>query len=441
MLSALSSKLPFRRDGGQYRRQPIQMTDDAELEAAFDDEHEHGDDHDDPLDTRVGEHLIINVGEHEADPLSLDASTINNRHAGTSARGEVATNSIPGAYDFEPPVQMPTSTSARASFRDRFRLPFARNGSRGYSRLETREPGSEGRPLGGGQQNDGVFGNLMAKPEGVRRADGTVDYVGGDDEDRKEEVLPSYDNALADSSPPYWETTVIAPSGYLGPDDTLVEGLPVGNVFGFAWNLLVSMSFQFVGFLLTYLLHTTHAAKNGSRAGLGVTLIQYGFYIRQRTDEADALMLNPPPATTGDVGSDALWYWGQPVSPIDVDSDPNVNVNADGAPSVSATATATLKLLPSLFAGVMPTQAAHEDSASAALAASSSEEELEFLEERMRYGSFVNEWLSFVLMLFGWLMLVTAVVNYLKAVRYARALRAGGQEGAAASQAVQAMLD
>jgi hypothetical protein len=37
------------------------------------------------------------------------------------------------------------------------------------------------------------------------------------------------------------------------------------------------VSFQFVGFLLTYLLHTTHAARLGSRAGLGITLIQYGF--------------------------------------------------------------------------------------------------------------------------------------------------------------------
>lgn len=30
------------------------------------------------------------------------------------------------------------------------------------------------------------------------------------------------------------------------------------------------------GFLLTFILHTTHAAKNGSRAGLGITLIQLG---------------------------------------------------------------------------------------------------------------------------------------------------------------------
>jgi len=40
------------------------------------------------------------------------------------------------------------------------------------------------------------------------------------------------------------------------------------------------MSFQFVGFLLTYLLASTHAARCGSRVGLGVILIQYGFYVR-----------------------------------------------------------------------------------------------------------------------------------------------------------------
>jgi hypothetical protein len=43
---------------------------------------------------------------------------------------------------------------------------------------------------------------------------------------------------------------------------------------------MISMSFQLVGFLLTYLLHTTHAAKNGSRAGLGITLVQYGFTMK-----------------------------------------------------------------------------------------------------------------------------------------------------------------
>jgi hypothetical protein len=52
---------------------------------------------------------------------------------------------------------------------------------------------------------------------------------------------------------------------------------------------MISTSFQFVGFLLTYLLHSTHAAKNGSRAGLGITLIQYGFTMKSSVSD------DPPP--------------------------------------------------------------------------------------------------------------------------------------------------
>jgi Protein of unknown function (DUF2370) len=64
----------------------------------------------------------------------------------------------------------------------------------------------------------------------------------------------------------------------------LVDGLPTGSLFSFSWNMLVSVSFQFIGFLLTFLLHTTHSAKLGSRAGLGVTLIQYGFALRNKAE-------------------------------------------------------------------------------------------------------------------------------------------------------------
>ncbi|KAG0178013.1 hypothetical protein DFQ29_004033 [Apophysomyces sp. BC1021] len=114
--------------------------------------------------------------------------------------------------------------------------------------------------------NDGVFSNMSAKPESETKL--------------LDETPPAYEEAAADSTPPYWQTTIIAPSGY--EDLVLVDGMPVGSLFSFAWNLLVSASFQFVGFMLTYLLHTTHAAKQGSRAGLGISLVQYGFYIRSR---------------------------------------------------------------------------------------------------------------------------------------------------------------
>ncbi|KAI9029781.1 hypothetical protein CLU79DRAFT_736028 [Phycomyces nitens] len=114
--------------------------------------------------------------------------------------------------------------------------------------------------------NDGVFSNMAAKPESERV--------------KVDETPPAYDEAAADSTPPYWQTTIIAPAG-MG-DYVMVEGMPVGNILSFVWNLLVSASFQFVGFMLTYLLHTSHAAKQGSRAGLGISLVQTGFYIRSR---------------------------------------------------------------------------------------------------------------------------------------------------------------
>ncbi|KAL4788215.1 hypothetical protein BJX76DRAFT_200714 [Aspergillus varians] len=111
--------------------------------------------------------------------------------------------------------------------------------------------------------NDGVFANLAAKPERGEKS---------------EDLPPSYEEAAADATPPYWETTILAPG--ISSDEVYVDGLPVGSIFSFIWNAMISMSFQLVGFLLTYLLHTTHAAKNGSRAGLGLTLVQYGFYMK-----------------------------------------------------------------------------------------------------------------------------------------------------------------
>ncbi|KGQ88040.1 hypothetical protein MG5_02869 [Candida albicans P57072] len=113
-----------------------------------------------------------------------------------------------------------------------------------------------------GQGTDGVFRNLMAKPD--------------TEEMRQQQELnpPSYEEAAADASPEYWESTMISP---MYEDEVFVQGLPVGNIANFVWNALVSVAFQFVGFILCYLLHTSHAAKQGSRAGLGINLIMYGW--------------------------------------------------------------------------------------------------------------------------------------------------------------------
>ena len=81
--------------------------------------------------------------------------------------------------------------------------------------------------------------------------------------------------------------------------------------------MLISLSFNFVGFLLTYLLHTTHAAKYGSRAGLGVTLLQYGFALRNRE-------MGGGPGQAGEWGA-----WEDGSQPAPTPSEPNL----DGASS------------------------------------------------------------------------------------------------------------
>ncbi|KAJ6014569.1 hypothetical protein N7540_009160 [Penicillium herquei] len=189
--------------------------------------------------------------------------------------------------------------------------------------------------------NDGVFANLAAKPERG---------------EKNEDLPPSYEEAAADATPPYWETTIVAPG--LSSDEVYVDGLPVGSIFSFIWNAMISMSFQLVGFLLTYLLHTTHAAKNGSRAGLGLTLVQYGFYMKGGSESS---------GSDGSGGSDS---YVPPPDPNSHNFDPNTvgdNGGGDGG-AISGIST--------------------------------------------------SEWISYILMIVGWFILIRAVSDYLRARRH-----------------------
>lgn len=122
------------------------------------------------------------------------------------------------------------------------------------------------------------------------------------------------------------------------------------------------MSFQFVGFLLTYLLHTTHAAKNGSKAGLGIALVQIGFSMKgSRVDNI------------------GLGEGGQPQ--YRPPSDPNSHIvgsiaeNQDPAKG--------------------PDSSSHADSSLASA-----------------------DWFAYALMIVGWFILIKSVSNYIKARRH-----------------------
>ncbi|POY71464.1 heavy metal ion homeostasis protein [Rhodotorula taiwanensis] len=275
------------------------------------------------------------------------------------------------------------------------------------------------RVVGRGQGHDGVFANLAAKPDNPNG----LDIVGeGPD---KEEILPPYEAAQHDPSPAYWETTVVAPSGPLGPDDILVDGMPVGNVFSFAWNLLVSMSFQFVGFLLTFILHTTHAAKNGSRAGLGITLIQLGFYLKQRSDglsaaPGDETGLN---GSLGPSESEQRWSWWNP-------ADQPTGTLPDGSTPTATLGGGVFGSLPTQVHGALAGMLASSDGSSATPSGFPTlQGDGASLEEVQRMGEAANEWMAFVLVTIGSFLLIGSCLAYWRAVRWARAVRAGQGPG------------
>lgn len=158
--------------------------------------------------------------------------------------------------------------------------------------------------------------------------------------------------------------------GSFNSDDVFVDGLLVGSLFSFVWNALISMSFQLIGFLLTYLLHTTHAAKHGSRAGLGITLIQYGFTFRS----------SPADPVTGVPGDS-----NDPAGTIP--SDPNAhNFN------------------PSDVAG-----------------------EIAGMDETAGLGA--SDWISYALMIVGWFILIRSVSQFIRARRQEMIVRGSPDRG------------
>lgn len=346
---------------------PSQDTDaQRELDNAFDDS---DDEHD--------ESTPLNNGRNSDTPSPIHSP--NN----TSTRQQ-----HPGTYDFEnvdydfPPPGSPPPPSSVAlpnqwgntnglvpeSTPDR---PASR--ANWFTRFVGLTPRLPGGAVGGGSNNDGVFSNVAAKPSApVRVQDGDDTFLVP--EDSRAEAPPSYTSAQADAVPPYWETTIHVPFG-TDSSDLIIDSLPTGTLFSFMWNLLISMSFQFVGFLLTYLLHTTHAARLGSRAGLGVTLIQFGFALRRGGEDSSDTNANS-------------YGWGNSAVPTYASTSP-----VEGNDGFSSATNST-------GPGGMMTDEEANDMIAAATA----------------------EWLSFFLMTVGWFILLTSFLGFWRVKRWERGI-------------------
>lgn len=216
-------------------------------------------------------------------------------------------------------------------------------------------------------------------------------------------------------------------------EDLIVEGLAVGNLFGFVWNLLVSMTFQFVGFLLTYLLHTTHAARCGSRAGLGITLIQYGFYLRTRASEiAEGKILDPsfsggiaPSPGHGNVGGGGEWFGG---SDMDGDS------SSDGG---------LRRRMGWLARTVQPSQPGVEGPTLADLFAAQADGQPVNIGDQNLTDSMSQstEWLAYVLMVLGWTILLSSMLSYWRIYRWGKSLVDAARRDEAAAAAASNETD
>lgn len=200
------------------------------------------------------------------------------------------------------------------------------------------------------------------------------------------------------------------------------------------------------GFLLTYLLHSSHSTKNGSRAGLGVTLIQLGvrslvpfryapaklacpaqFYLKQRADHPEldfpgdvtGLDGTTGPNSASNAAADAAFndpnnwsWWGGVTPPLD-----------DPSSSLANAASSTLSALGSLptqlhgaLSGVLDAsdpdvQEAMRNGSMPSLTGQVSQEEM------MRMSAAANEWMAFMMVTVGSFLVIGAVLSYWRAVR------------------------
>jgi hypothetical protein len=369
--------------------------------------------------------------EDDDEEDALESTRLVNRHLQPSADPSHANRpqpiQIPGAYDFErdydytaPPPGSPPRPSATALPNDhgntngliptspaisplrlgqgtgRFSGFFQRAvGSilpTHYQTLPTQSPTP--RIVGGGIQNDGVFANVMAKPVSSARtvtADGDVFLA---PETTQAQPPPTYTEAQADAVPPYWETTVVSASE---PGEMIIDDLPAGSVLIFAFNLFTSFFFQFLGFVITYFLSTTHAARYGARAGLGLTFIQYGAYWRA----AQNIEVGPSRSEQQEIK-----WWNETMTEISSSSGSGLSVNATA---------------------FMQTMANQTDTGAG--------------EAYYDVGFGGRDWLALFFMTFGWVLLFTSIVGFWRVKRWEMSIWAASRPQQPPTRSVQTRRD
>jgi hypothetical protein len=236
-----------------------------------------------------------------------------------------------------------------------------------------------------------------------------IDTIAGDNvylvpEESSNTAPPTYAAAQADAAPPYHTHSIFLPSSIHASlthsqGCVVVDGLPTGTLFSFLWNAIISTTFQFVGFVLTWVMHTTHAARYGSRAGLGVTLIQWGFGLRARLDDVNGTPL----------GSDPADAW--PTFANTQDANEWLDANLDRLNNTTLASTDSMSSWSNSGEGVEGNSGLLANTAA-------------------------NEWLSFFLMTAGWFLLLTSAFGFWRVKRWERGIISSSSNSSTSQQAV-----
>jgi len=112
------------------------------------------------------------------------------------------------------------------------------------------------------QSHDGVFSNLNEKPE------------------IRSDALPTYSQVTgeAEFDPFYgYEVAYCHIGEFYG--EMLINNIPAGTWAGLVLSAFFSSIFDFIGFIMTFFLSTSHGTRKGALIGLAITLIRYGVII------------------------------------------------------------------------------------------------------------------------------------------------------------------
>jgi len=112
------------------------------------------------------------------------------------------------------------------------------------------------------QSHDGVFSNLNEKPE-VRS-----------------DALPTYTQVTGEAEyDPFhgYDVTYCRIGDFYG--EMLIDNIPAGTWAGLLLSAFFSCIFDFIGFIMTFFLSTSHGTRKGALIGLSITLARYGLMI------------------------------------------------------------------------------------------------------------------------------------------------------------------